>query len=691
MHSKNLSGSRLVMSVFSLSLPATALSQNSIEEVHVRATPQDQTVAELAQSVTVLGNEELQRAQASNLGETLAGQLGVSASSFGSGSSRPIIRGLAGGRVKMMQDSIDSLDVSTVSVDHAVGIDPLVAEQIEIFRGPTTLLYGSGAVGGVINTVTNRIPESAPESGFEGAFELRGDTVADDRTGAFRLDGGNDRFAWHVDGVTRDADDYEIPGFAELEHDEEHEEEEHEEEEEEQFGLLENSSVEVDSLSVGGTWLGENSFFGVSVSGFNTNYGVPGHAHGHHEEEEHEGEEEEDHEEEEEIVRIDLEQTRFDLKGGWLNNGGAIEAINYRFGFNDYQHQELEGTEIGTLFENEAYEARVEFLHRPLGEWDGAFGLQLGQREFSAIGEEAFIPPVDSTSLGLFVLEQRETENWNVSLGGRLETEDFDPTTGPDVSETAASASFAAIRRLGNDYAVALHAAIAQRIPVSEELYANGPHLASSTFEIGDPTIDKETSQHIDVGLRKTTGRLTWSVTAFITSFDDFIFLRDTGVEDEETELPIFAYSQQDADISGLEAELSTPLATIGAGELDLRLFADYVRGELASGEDLPRLPPLRFGARLQYHNERLIAGLEARRYDDQDDIAAFEEPTPGYTMVNADLNWVLSGTNGGRQTNLFFKGTNLTDEDARRHTSFVKDIAPLPGRNYQMGFRLLF
>ncbi len=687
---KKTSVSRLAMSVFSLSLPATALSQNNIEEVHVRATPQDKIVAELAQSVTVLGNEELQRAQASNLGETLAGQLGVSASSFGSGSSRPIIRGLAGGRVKIMQDSIDTLDVSTVSVDHAVGIDPLVAEQIEIFRGPTTLLYGSGAVGGIVNTVTNRIPESAPESGFEGAFELRGDTVADDRTGAFLLDGGNDRFAWHIDGVTRDADDYEIPGFSELEHDEHEEEGEHEEEEG-QFGLLENSSVDVDSLSVGGTWFGENSFFGVSFSAFDTNYGVPG--HGHHEEEGHEEEEEEGHEEEqEEIVRIDLGQTRFDLKGGWLNSGGAIEAINYRLGFNDYQHQELEGTEIGTLFENDAYEGRIEFLHRPLGEWDGAFGLQLGQREFSAIGEEAFIPPVESTSFGVFALEQRETDIWNVSLGGRLETEDFKPTQGlPEVSETAASGSFAAIRRLGRDYALALHAAVSQRIPVSEELYANGPHLASGTFEIGDSTIGKETSRHIDIGLRKTTGRLTWSVTAFVTSFDDFIFLRDTGVIDQESELPIFSYSQQNADISGLEAEISTPLVTIGSGELDLRLFADYVQGELSSGENLPRLPPLRVGARLQYHNDRLIAGLEAARYGNQDDIAPFEEPTSGYTMVNADLSWVLSGTSGGLQTNLFFKGTNLSDEDARRHTSFVKEIAPLPGRNFQLGLRLLF
>ncbi len=669
------SRSRLSLALLSLGLPAASFAQHGAEEIRVIATPQDHTIAELAQSITVLGDETLQRIQSTNLGETLAGELGVSASAFSAAASRPIIRGLAGARIKMMEDGIDSLDVSSVSVDHAVGIDPLIAEQIEIFRGPTTLLYGSGAVGGVVNTVTRRIPEMAPESGLEGAFEIRGDTVADDRTGAFRLDGGDERFAWHVDGLKRDAGDYEIPGPAELDaHDDEPE-----------LGYLENSSFDVSNVAAGGTWFGENSFFGVSVGGYESNYGVPGH---HHEDEEpvFGGEEEE------EIVRIDLEQTRFDLKGGWVNDGGAIEAINYRIGFNDYQHQELEGGEVGTLFENDAFEGRVEFLHRPVGIGDGAFGIQFGEREFSAIGEEAFIPPVDTRTVGVFGLEHFDLENWSLSLGGRLEKQEHSPSGAlPDYSDTAVSLSFAAIRRLGDDYALALHIANSQRLPVAEELYANGPHLASRTFEVGDPSIDKETSHHLDIGLRKTNGQLTWSLTAFYTSFDDFIYLRDTGVEDIESELPIFSYSQQDAHVTGLEAELFTPIAELGMGELDLRLFADFVRGELDGGDDLPRLPPMRIGARLQFHHDAIIAGLEAARHSKQDDIAPFEDPTPGYTMVNADLSWVLSSSTAEIETNVFFKGTNLLDEDARRHTSLVKDIAPLPGRNFQIGFRASF
>ena len=654
----------------SLVAPAS-YAQHVVEELRVIATPHEQTIAELAQSVSVLSDEELQRAQSTTIGETLADQLGMSASSFGAGASRPIIRGLAGARVKLMEDGIDSLDVSTVSVDHAVGIDPLIAEQIEIFRGPTTLLYGSGAIGGVVNTVTRRIPEMVPEAGFEGAFELRGNTVADDRTGAFRLDGGQDRFAWHVDMLKRDAGDYDIPGFAELEP----------EAGEVPTGVLENSGFETTSGSFGGSWLGDNGFFGVSLSSYDSNYGVPG----HHEEPAMIGMEEE-------LVRIDLNQTRFDLKGGWTSMSGPIERVSVRLGVNDYEHQELEGAEIGTLFENQAYEGRIELTHEPWGEWEGDFGIQFGERQFSAIGEEAFVPPVDTNTVGLFALEHREINDWSLSFGGRLERQKHDPSSplSPSFSGTAASASFAAIRQLGDEYALALHLAVTERLPVAEELYSNGPHLASQTFEVGDTGLTDETSRHMDIGFRKTAGPVTWTVTAFYTSFLDFIFLQDTGLIDVDSDLPIFAYRQQNADVSGLEAELFAPIAELGAGEIDLRLFGDFVDGELDTDGDLARLPPLRVGARVQYHDDNLVMGLESARYAKQDETAPFETPTPGYTMVNADITWTRVLSNG-QELSIFFRGTNLLDEDARRHTSLIKDIAPLPGRNFSFGLRAAF
>jgi iron complex outermembrane receptor protein len=673
------------IAIAALCMPIAARAQHGLEEVVVTGTPRNQTAGELAQSVTVINAETLDRVRGTNLGETLEGQLGMSASYFGTGASRPIIRGLAGARVRTMEDGIESMDVSTVSVDHAVGIDPLVAEQIEIFRGPTTLLYGSGAVGGVVNTVTNRIPENAPEDGFDAAFELRGDSVSNERTGALALDGGGDTFAWHVDAASRDTDDYEIPGFAEHEHAGEGEGEDEEDGPEGVEGVLENSDLELTSYALGGSWLGgERGSFGIAVSGFDTQYGVPGHAHAHEEEPEP-GEEEEGP-----PVRIDLDQTRVDLKGGWIGMSGAIEAVNLRLGINDYEHVELDGAEIGTRFVNDAYESRVEFLHAPIGQWAGAFGLQVGEREFSAIGEEAFAPPVDTTTYGVFLVEQLEKQRWRLSLGARYESQEHEPLAGTRVDQSAASFSAAAIRELGGGLALALNLASAERLPVAEELYADGPHLASGAIEIGDANLGAETSRHVDIGLRKATGVLTWSVTAFMTDYKDFIFLHDTGLVDPDEELPVFQFVQQDAEFSGLEAEVFTPIASIGDGELDLRLFTDYVTAELADGRNVPRMPPLRYGARLQYHADRVVAGIEATKHDDQDRVAPFEESTEGYTLVGADFNW-QPATRGDLDLTFFVRASNLLDEDARRHTSLVKEIAPLPGRNFAVGVRAEF
>lgn len=625
------------------------------DEVVVVGTPRHESAAELAQSVTVLSGESLERAQNLNLGETLAGELGVNSSYFGAGASRPIIRGLAGTRVRMMEDGIDAMDVSTISVDHAVGIDPLAAEQIEIFRGPTTLLYGSGAVGGVINTVTRRIPEAAPDNGFGGALELRGDSALGERTGALRFDGGGDSYAWHLDGLRRKTDDYQIPGPAEVGSSV-------------HPGTLPNSDLETTSTAAGVSWLGENSFFGGSVSTFSTNYGSPT----------------------EEDVRVDLDQTRVDLKGSWMGFSNAVEAVTFRFGSNDYEHTEFEGPEPGTVFKNRGDEARVEVLASPFSNWSSAFGVQLQLRQFEAIGEESFVPPVDTKNVGLFTVQERDFGPWNLSLGGRLEGQRQEPTTAglSSVSDTATSLSATAKRSLADDRAFVVNVAVAERLPVAEELYAYGPHIASGSFEIGDPTLITETSHHVDLGVRKTAGRHTWGVTAFLTSFTDFIFAQATGSDDPDSGLPIFVYQQQDADFHGVEAEYMTVLAEAARGEIDLRVYGDYTIGELGSGEDVPRMPPLRYGARIQYHNERLLAGLEATRYDDQTRTGAFETPTDGYAMVNADVGWAVTENHG---LHLFVRGTNLLDEDARRSTSLVKDVAPLPGRSLAVGFRASF
>lgn len=639
--------------------PSSSDAPGAADEVVVTGVPLNRAPGELAQSVTVVAGDELERSRAATLGETLANQLGMSSSFFGAGASRPIIRGLGGARVRMLEDGIDSMDVATVSDDHAVTVDPLAAEQIEIFRGPTTLLYGSGAVGGVVNTVTTRVPMRAPEDGFEGAAELRGDTVADARGGALRLDAGGSRFAWHFDASSRDSGDYDIPAFARTEP-----------QPGEVAGLLANSAAASDAAAFGAAWLGERGFVGASINAFDTFYGVPG--------------------EEDEPVRIDLRQRRLDVRGGWMELPGFVEKLTLRVAANDYAHVELEGDERGTEFRNDGAEARVELEHRAFGAWRGAFGVQLRSREFAAVGAEAFVPPVDSQSTGVFVVEQLDLKDWEVSLGARVELERQTPSNGtPSVEHDAGSLSIGAVRPFGRGYSLALSLASSERLPVAEELYSDGPHLATGVVQIGAADLGAEQAHHLDVGLRREVGELTWSVTGFATRYHDFIYLAATGEIDGEHGLPVFAYGAQVAEFAGLEAELFTPIATTKAGELDLRVFADVVRGELASGEPISRLPPLRFGGRLQYHGGPFLVGLEATRYDGETRVAAFETPTSGYTLVNADFRWRLA--RAGKELEWFVNASNLGDAEARKHTSFMKDVAPSPGRNYALGVRSRF
>jgi len=646
--------------VSTLELGSYAQPHEAADEVIVTGVPRDREVGELAQSVTVVRGDELDRTRGASLGETLASQLGVSSTQFGAGASRPIIRGLTGARVQMLEDGLDTMDAATVSDDHAVVVDPLVADQVEIFRGPTTLLYGSGAVGGVVNTVTTRIPTRAAD-GLDGSFELRGDSVADSRSAGVRLDGGGPEFGWHLDGVHRDSNDYAIPGFAHVDAGPD-----------DAFGVVENSAAEANAGAFGASWLGDSGYVGAGVSSFDTLYGIPGHG-------------------EEAAVRIDMDQRRFDLRGGWMDLKGPIEALNLGLGAIDYHHVELEGDEAGTEFKNDAAELRLELLHTPFGRWTGAFGAQYGAREFAAIGEEAFVPPVDTTTLGLFLVEQRDVAEWELSLGGRVESTEHRPSNAlPSYDETAMSASFGGVRALGDAHSLALNMALSERIPGAEELYSDGPHLATGAIQIGDATLTTEAARHVDIGFRGERERLNFGVTAFRTRYDDFIYLADTGVVDPAEVLPIFVYRQADADFSGLEAELLAKLFTAAEAGVDLRLFADYVRGELTSGESLPRLPPLRYGTRVEYHGSRFLLGLEAARYTDQDDVAPYEEPTPGYTLTNADFRWRF-GVGSAAEVELFMTASNLGDEEARKHTSFVKDMAPLPGRNYAVGVRSRF
>lgn len=494
------------------------------EEVVVTASAEARDSLELATAVSSLSGQELQLRLQSSLGETLAQEPGVSSTFFGPGASRPIIRGLSGDRVRILEGGLGTGDASGVSPDHAVTTDPSQAERIEVLRGPATLLYGSSAIGGAVNVIDERIPTSRATKPIGGTVDLRGGSVDDERMGGIALNGGGGRFAWHADALARDTDDYEIPGFAHLE--EEGEAHEGEEEEEEPFGVVPNSDIDTQAGRVGASYFfGDAGFFGVSASGFDTEYGLPG-GH-HHEEEPVAGEEGEVHEEEEGVpVRIDMEQLRLDLLGEITRPFGVFSGLKVRLGGTDYEHAELEGTEVGTLFRNDFLEGRFELVQRQHGRSSGSLGLQYLDRELEAIGEEAFIPKTDTEGWAVFTFQEIEAGPLRWQLGARFESQDQRPDAAEfsDTTHDGLSGSLGPVWELGESWSLGASVARSVKLPAAEELFSNGAHVANQVFEIGNPDLTEEVAYGLDVSLRKSEGRLTGELTVFGQDFSDFIF-----------------------------------------------------------------------------------------------------------------------------------------------------------------------
>ena len=716
----------IALSLAFAALPAAAQDDPRHDEVKdlsaviVRATPLPQTAEDLTRPVEVLAGTRLDEAKANSLGETVSRLPGVQSSYFGPGVGRPIIRGLDGARVQVLSDGLAAGDVSTVSVDHAVSIEPFLANQIEVLKGPSTLLYGSGAIGGAVNVVDGRIPERATDAPLEGRAELRTGSVNDERTGMLRLDGtsASGHLVFHVDALHRETGDYDIPGFAEsaaLREAEHGEEEEGHGDEDEAHGTLPNSFVRTDSAALGVSWVSDRGFLGIGASLFNTRYGVPGHSHEHGHDHGHEGEEEA-HEEEEGAVHIDMDQRRYELRGG-LDQLGAFDSLRVKLARNEYTHTEYEGTETGTVFDNDSTELRVELVHRDWAGWDGAFGLQASERDFRAVGDEAFVPASESRDVGLFWIGKRTFGTVDVELGARHDRNrihiDEDEAIGPSRDFDATSLSAAARWHFGEDLHLSFGLDRAQRSPTAEELYSNGLHVATQSYEFGDPQLQRETANRAEIGLHWHHGPVKFGASVYAVDFQDFVYLADTGIEDGGT--PARVWNQADARFTGGELDLQWTFLDNVSGRWTLRGFGDVVRGKLdgdgtrevsfavphgdhvhnyttdiALSGHLPRLVPWRAGAELRWESEHWRAGLGAIRYARQDRVAEFETETPGYTLVNANLAWHLDSA-GGNALELFVDGTNLLDEEARPHTSFLKDLAPLPGRGISAGVRLFF
>jgi iron complex outermembrane recepter protein len=647
-----------------------------LDELVVSAGPLSARRSETYQPSSALSGLDLARAVQSSLGETLAGEPGVTSTYNGPGSSRPMIRGLGGDRVRIMEGGVASGDVSNQGPDHAVAVEPLAAERIEIVRGPATLLYGSAAVGGVVNVIDNRIPRELPRAPFTGNITTLGGTVADERTGALELGGAlGGNWAWHASGLRRVTGDYRIPGFAEREEDHG---DEHGPGEDEVEGILENSALETTRAALGLSWIGRSGYLGVSVSGMDTDYGVPGHGHAH-----------EGGEGEEEDVVIGLEQRRLDLEGSWRFSRPVLKGIKGRFGFADYQHTEFEGGEIGTRFTNRQWEGRLEVQHS-LGEYlAGASGIQIMGREFSAAGEEAFVPPSDYLGVAGFVFQELDLGQVRFQGGARVEGQGVEEKVGSlSRSHFGFSLSGGANWSLSEGASLALSASRAVKLPSLEELFADGPHAATFAYELGNPDLDNETVYSMDATLRFTEGRFRGEITGFANRFNGFIYQDFTG--EEADGLPMLKFEQADATFAGLETALELSLVHTGKHHVLLEGWGDYVRASLRDlDQPLPRIPPLRVGSRLRYDGGTFRGGIGLTRVAAQERISPFERETEGYSMLDASLGYRLF--TGGVVHDFVLRGTNLTNQEARSHTSFIKDLAPLPGREIRLMYRVYF
>lgn len=652
--------------------PEGVIESKPLLEITVTASPLGRTADELVQPIVVLAGEELQGKRRGTIGETLEQELGISTTDFGLGAGRPVIRGQAGPRVEVLQNGIGTMDVSDLSPDHAVTINPLQAQQIEVIKGPATLLYGSSAVGGVVNVNDNRLPLEVTE-GFSGLIEGQLGSNADERTLAGDFNLGHGQHQLHADVTTRDSDDYRIPGRAGVDGSGSR-------------GRLANSDTRLDSGAFSYSHISaDGDAYGLAISQYESRYGLPV----------------------EEAAFIDMKQTRVDAQALVRNPAKSLESLRIRVGGAHYQHTEYEdAATAGTRFENDQYQTRVEAVHKAIGGFRGVLGLQAGYRDFVASGEEAYVPAVKSRTSGIFLVEEKPTSFGKLELGARIEQNRHDPEAGnPGRRFRALSYSAGSLFNLGQNTHLKATATHAERTPAAEELYAHGPHAATATFERGNNAMRKERANDFELGIDHHQGRVTLEGNIFYKRVRDYIYLSEVDsdddgsadrVDEEGTADPagdflLTDYRQADASFHGYEAAIGYAILQDGPLQLSTRVFTDSVRGELdhagpAGSRNLPRITPTRHGISLHGHYQRLAGNISLTRASAQDRIAALETRTSGYNLLNADLSYRLPVA---REASLFLRANNLLDDEIRRATSFIKDDAPAPGRGFVVGFRI--
>lgn len=700
------------------------LARSAIEVIDVHATPMHLSVMESATPVSVLSGETLRRQQAATLGDTLEKLPGVQSNFHGNVASTPIIRGLSGPRVLITQNGLDVSDVSRVGPDHAVASEASTAKQIEVLRGPATLFFGSGAIGGVVNVVDQRVPTSTET---RGEFVLETQTVNDQKLGTFNVTTGVDNIAFYADGFYRDSNDYETPVAPDID-------------DPDGAHVVENSNEESNGFTLGTSYLFDQGYVGVAVERFEREYGVPGHSHGG-----------------DTSVFADLEQTKYQLLGEYNFTNDFLQSVHFRAGYTDYEHAEVEGGLVGTTFSNETEELRVELLHKPMAGWRGGISLHYKGSDVFAQGEEAFTPPSEMEMFAVALMEERHFGDFLVQLGARAESVTLDASSvllpeldahehddehdhdehahdehehegsefvrqfAVDQEFTPISLSAGVVYTINESYNVGVSLSRSERAPSASELLSFGPHIGTRTYEIGalfdlseegefvlsQTAIDLETANNIDLTFRKTQGDVGFVFNAFYNQVDNYYFQEETGLfaesghdhdhgeeghgeeehsEDEHSdELPVYLFGSADAILHGFELQVAWQTTD----NLKLDFFADYVKARLKDGGALPRTSPMRVGSHVAYTLDNIRADLDITHFAKQDDISTFETETDGYTLVDASITYDIPL--GDIDLSVYLSGENLTDEEARVHTSFLKDIAPRPGRNFAFGVRGYF
>ena len=711
---------------------ALGLSVNAQDEDHLRrentiivtAPGPEKLAGELISNVDAISGAELISSLQGTLGDTLASRPGVSTTYFGAGASRPVLRGLGAERVLVLTNGMGVIDASAASPDHQAAGDGIDAQRIEILRGPAALAYGGQAIGGVVYVIDGLLVTELPEDQYSGQAFTAFNTVSDGGEISGR---GSARFGNIVLNASlshRDFDDYSIPGFAEserlraLEHDEDHdlhedddhdhEEEDHDEHEEEIRDELTNSFLKTDTQAVGLSWVGGDGYLGLAVRRQISDYGLPGHSHSHgeedhHDEDEPDEDEHEDHAHEEEAMEaayIDLEQVRVDFQAGRSFEQGFVRSIDLRVTSADYEHVEFEAPgEPGTTYFTDGLEARLEMDHQ-IGDAHGTFGVQYTDKDFRARGDEIFITPTVSESLGAFLYQGREWDNgFGVEGGLRLEQVERDNVTFGQREFDLFSGSFGIHQHWENGIFLGGQISLASRAPNESELFADGAHLATGQYEVGNAGMDIERGLNFEATARWTGENLRLGANLFHTDFNNFIYLapgealHDGMFEAEIDELPVYLFSQQDAEFSGGEfyASYDVPQDWLGA-HWELEAGLDLVDAQLDDAGNLPFLPPASLTTDVTAEWDHLTTALSLTFAADQNDAGAGSLATDGYTLVNLSAEYDLSDAlQGLPETHVFVQGRNVTDEEVRYATSVLKDQLPAPGRNVRFGLRATF